>query len=115
MNTKARWVALVAALFLVGVGNAGEPAKAQKPVDAELSGIDFVTLDKDANGSISKTEMLASLDAIFAQLDGDRDEALTPAEYARWSQAGKTSAARPLDPATAPSGSAGSQHMPNRD
>jgi hypothetical protein len=115
MNTKARWVALVAALFLVGVGNAGEPAKAQKPVDAEPRGIDFVALDKDADGSLSKTEMLAALDEVFAQLDGNRDEALTPAEYSRWNQAGKTSVATPVDPATAPSGSAGAQHMPNRD
>lgn len=33
MSTKARWVALVAALFLVGVGNAGESAEAQTAVD----------------------------------------------------------------------------------
>lgn len=33
MSTKARWVALVAALFLVGVGNAGESAEAQTTID----------------------------------------------------------------------------------
>jgi hypothetical protein len=115
MSTKARWVALMAALFLVGVGNAGEPIKAEKPVDPEPSGIDFVALDKDANGSLSKSEMLAWLDAVFARLDYNRDEALTPAEYSRWSHSGNISIASPVDPATAPRGSAGAQHTPYRD
>jgi hypothetical protein len=115
MNINARTVSMLVALAVAGASHAQAPTKAQQPVDQDAPKINFVAVDKNADGSLSKTEVLsiATLDAAFAQLDADRDEALSPAEFSRWSQAGKSTVAKPKDPATAPSGSAGAQHMPD--
>lgn len=121
INTFA--VSLLLAVGFAGASHADSPTDAQKPATADVPKpaaadapkIDFVTVDEDANGSLSKSEVLAvaALHAVFAQLDANRDEALSPEEFSRWSQAGETSVAKPVDPATAPSGSAGAQHMPD--
>lgn len=100
---------------LVACGLAHAQAPAEKPAPAQPGpSIDFSTLDKDANGKLSKEEALTvvELDASFDRLDTDRDGSVSPAEFSRWSRAGKANPL-PHDPTTAPSGSAGAQHMPS--
>jgi hypothetical protein len=113
INTIA--VSLLLAVGMAGAGRAETPPDVQKPAATDAPKIDFVTVDEDANGSLSKSEVLpvAALDAVLEQLDTNRDEALSPAEFALWDQAGEAAVAKPVDPATAPSGSAGAQHMPD--
>jgi hypothetical protein len=90
--------------------SAGHPA----PKVPDGPTLDFVKADKNGDGTISKEEALTvpDLTSAFEMLDSDADALLSPAEFARWDRAGKVEAPRPRDPATAPSGSAGSQHMP---
>jgi hypothetical protein len=113
MKIHAHSFALLVALAVAGASHAQAPAAVKAPVDLDSPKIDFVAVDKNVDGSLSKTEVevIAALDDAFALLDANRDEALSPAEFSRWSQAGKATVAKPLDPATAPSGSAGAQHV----
>lgn len=115
MNTCSSTIALFVALTMAGHISAQTPAAKPKPATTVAPRIDFVTVDKNANGSISKEETkgIADLESAFAQLDADQDDAVTPAEFARWNRAGKITGAPRPDPATAPSGSAGAQHMPD--
>ena len=89
----------------------GGPVFAQG-VRTELKPIAFSTLDKNKDGKVSLVEARADpgLYAAFSMLDVNHDGFLTPAEFAAWPRALKTSVTR--DPATAPGGSAGAQHMP---
>ena len=89
-------------------------APTEKPGPVDATKVDFSTVDKDANGRLSKEESLpiAELEGAFDQLDTDHDGAVSPAEFSRWSRAGKA-VPLPHDPTTAPSGSAGAQHMPS--
>ncbi|MET0280321.1 MAG: hypothetical protein ABW278_04240 [Steroidobacteraceae bacterium] len=114
MKHSASKAALFVVLAMAGAGHAQTPAVKPKPAPAAPK-IDFVTLDKDANGGLSKeeTKVIAELNRQFEQLDADHDELVSPAEFARWNRAGKITGAPAPDPATAPSGSAGAQHMPN--
>lgn len=70
----------------------------------------FATLDKNKDGKLSNMEVKGSpeLYTQFDALDKNRDGFLTAPEFAMWAPPGKA----PVDPATAPGGSAGSQHMP---
>jgi hypothetical protein len=115
MNTCTRAAAMLFAISLAATAPAQTPGAKPKPAATIAPRIDFVTVDKDANGSLSKEETkgIADLEAAFAQLDADHDEAVSPAEYSRWARAGKITGAPRPDPATAPSGSAGAQHMPD--
>lgn len=81
---------------------------------SELQPVAFATLDTNHDGKISKEEALAAPDLsdAFDRLDLNHDGFLTPAEFHAWPRAAKTKAAEPLDPSTAPGGSAGAQHMP---
>lgn len=113
MKNSPRTILLLAAW----AGSAGM-LQAQTPADKALPSdgpkIDFSTVDKDANGKLSKEETLpiAELEGAFDKLDTDHDGSVSPVEFARWSRAGKASSL-PHDPTTAPSGSAGAQHMPS--
>lgn len=100
------------ALAAAGMIHAQTPTSKSAAVDTPK--IDFATIDKDANGKLTKEEALivVELDAGFDKLDTDRDGSITPAEFSHWNRAGKTVAV-PHDPSIAPSGSAGAQHMPN--
>jgi hypothetical protein len=113
MKIHTHTVPMLVALAVAGAAHAQAPAEVKAPVDPDAPKIDFVAVDKDVDGSLSRTEVevIAALDDAFAQLDANRDEALSPAEFSRWSQAGKASVAKAPDPATAPSGSAGAQHV----
>lgn len=104
-------------LCIAAVALAQDPAAVQEPVDADTPKVDFAEVDLNRDGSISKQEALqtADLQASFDILDVNRDEALSPTEFARWSRAGKVTPKVPEDPSTAPGGSAGAQHMPDRD
>jgi hypothetical protein len=99
-------------VLTTGLAQAQTPAPRTGPTDPPK--IDFSTLDKDTNGKLSKEEALTviELDAGFDRLDTDRDGALSPTEFSHWNRAGKA-VPLPHDPTTAPSGSAGAQHMPN--
>lgn len=114
MNIRTSTFLALAALATAAVAQKA-PAPASKPPSTDTTKIDFITVDKDANGTLSKEESkaVADLDSAFAQLDSDHDDVITPAEFTKWKRAGKIVGAKPPDPATAPSGSAGAQHMPS--
>lgn len=111
MNIPAHTFALLSAL---GVSTQiWAQAPAQNAAPAEVVKIDFATLDKDASGGVSKKEAepVPDLEGEFDQLDSDHNGSLSSAEFAHWNRAGKATPV-PRDPTTAPSGSAGAQHMP---
>jgi Ca2+-binding EF-hand superfamily protein len=80
----------------------------------ELKPIAFATLDTNKDGRISSKEAHADpeLYADFDMLDVNHDGYLSPEEFKAWPRALKTKDSSAPDPATAPSGSAGAQHMP---
>jgi hypothetical protein len=114
MNTIARHMTATLALC------AGATCLAQAPTapktQADTAKIDFVTVDKDRSGGLSRQEadVIADLKSAFEQLDANQDQSVSPTEFALWSRAARTPA-KPPDPATAPRGSAGAQHMPEAD
>jgi hypothetical protein len=112
MHNRAHITSLLAALAFCAVASAQAPVQESKPASPELPKLDFSKVDKDANGRLSKEEArsVPELEAAFKVLDTDHDGSITPVEFSHWSRAGKAEMA-PRDPATAPSGSAGSQHM----
>lgn len=80
---------LIALAFgLVGVANADAPQR--KPA-VSTAAIGFSTLDANTDGSVSTAEVqfVDDLRADFATLDVNRDEKLSPGEFAKWSRAGK--------------------------
>jgi hypothetical protein len=113
MNNRAHVVSLLFALGFAGIAGAQAPVQVPKTASPELPKLDFAKVDKDANGRLSKQEAraVAELEAAFAVLDTDHDGSITTVEFSHWSRAGKAEMA-PRDPTTAPSGSAGAQHMP---
>lgn len=114
MNTIAHKLTLAVTLC------AGTVCLAQQPTapktQADTARIDFLTVDKDENGSLSKQEagVIAELETAFDQLDANKDDAVSASEFSRWNRAAKVPGKTP-DPATAPRGSAGAQHMPEAD
>ena len=112
MNITGRTLLLLACV--AGLVHAQTPPA--NPAPPEVAKVDFAALDKDANGKLSKTEVqpVADLEGVFDSLDTDRNGSISSVEFSRWSRAGKTTPT-PRDPTTAPSGSAGAQHMPKRD
>lgn len=103
--------------LLLGIAATGAAIADEKPpASTETVKIDFITLDKDSSGSLSKEEVsaVAALTGQFDTLDADHDRALSRPEFQRWYRA-NTSAEEPRDPTTVPGGSAGAQHMPERD
>lgn len=115
MNTPARHSFAIVALMVAGAAGAQTAAPAQATSQIDTAKIDFVTVDKDRNGSLSKSEAasIADLESAFESLDADHDQAVSRTEFQRWSRAGKPVSAPP-DPATAPGGSAGAQHVPDQ-
>jgi hypothetical protein len=105
----AFWLACSVALTSHSL--AGNPAP-KVPVGPT---VDFVKADKNNDGRISKSEsaLVPDLSSAFEMLDVDEDEAISRAEFSQWDRAGKVDEPRP-DPATQPTGSAGSQHMPDK-
>ncbi len=101
---------------LVGIAAASMSIAAEQPISTESVKIDFVTLDKDSSGSLSKEEVKAVSDLTgqFDTLDADHDRALSRSEFTRWNRA-NAGKAEPRDPTTVPGGSAGAQHMPETD
>jgi EF-hand domain/EF hand len=93
---------------------AGCPSLFAQGVGAELRPIAFSTLDMNKDGKLSLREARADPDLYmaFEMLDRNHDGYLTPLEFQAWPRALKNKDAAPRDPATAPSGSAGAQHMP---
>jgi hypothetical protein len=112
MNSPTRTILAIVAMAAFSAAQAQTPAEKAALPDGPK--IDFSTVDKDANGKLSKEETLpiAELEGAFDKLDTDHDGSVSPVEFARWSRAGNATPL-PHDPTTAPSGSAGAQHMPN--
>jgi hypothetical protein len=100
-------------LVVAGAGFAQAPTAKTAPPVPDGPKIDFVAVDKDVDGRVSKDEALQvpDLNSAFEMLDSDRNQFISPVEFSRWSRAGKVDLPRP-DPAVAPGGSAGAQHMP---
>ena len=100
------------ALLMAGAAIAQSPP----PPATDRAKIDFSALDKDVNSYLTKDEamVIADLESLFDTLDNDHDGKISSAEFTRWNRAGR-STPLPRDPSTAPSGSAGSQHMPRQD
>ena len=113
MKNHAHTILLVLFAASVGISQAQVVPDKAAPATADAPRIDFATVDKDANGKLSKQEVavLAELEGVFDTLDTDHDGSVSAVEYSHWSRAGRT-APVPRDPATAPGGSAGAQHMP---
>ncbi|HTV80511.1 MAG TPA: EF-hand domain-containing protein [Steroidobacteraceae bacterium] len=89
------------------------PAVAQAR-HSELKPIAFATLDSNKDGKLSRIEARADpgLYAAFDMLDLNHDGFLSPEEFQAWPRALKTKGTEIPNPATAPGGSAGAQHMP---
>lgn len=104
------------AACLLAIAATGPAIADEAATSSETVKIDFLTLDKDANGSLTGEEVKAvtELAAQFDTLDADHDRALSRTEFQRWHRA-NTTAEEPRDPTTVPGGSAGAQHMPERD
>ncbi len=98
--------------FLLMIFGLGDLVLAQG--HSELRPVAFATLDTNHDGKISRDEALAAPDLsdAFDKLDLNHDGFLSPAEFQAWPRAMKSKDATPLDPSTAPGGSAGAQHMP---
>ena len=110
MNIPARAFFLL--MVLAASVRIGAQAPAQNTAPADVVKIDFSVLDKDANGGVSKKEAepVPELEGLFDKLDTDHNGSLSSVEFAHWSRAGKATPV-PRDPTTAPTGSAGAQHM----
>ena len=72
------------ALAAAGAVQAKPAAQPKPPVTVE-------SVDADGNGSISREEVryMDDLNGVFGKLDGNADNKLTPAEYAKWARAAK--------------------------
>ncbi len=116
MIRPLRTAATLLPLLAIALVQAGEPVVPQEPAPADAPKIDFAELDADRDGNLSRQEALptADLHASFDLLDVDRNQALSPTEFARWNRAGSAQPKTPPDPSTAPGGSAGAQHLPDR-
>lgn len=116
MNFHPRTLVLLGSLTLAGMVHAQTPAVPQEPAPADAPKVDFADVDKDRDGNLTREETLptADLHASFDLLDVDRNRLLSPTEFAQWNRAGNPLPKIPEDPATAPGGSAGAQHVPVR-
>lgn len=110
---------LCASLSLVAAEPAGKPTGPATTAPADAASPSpaaqlFAKLDGDQDGRISRVEgrSNASLQGAFDRLDANRDGFLTTTEFALWEEAGKPGTGTTPDPALAPSGSNGAQHMP---
>jgi hypothetical protein len=114
MSTNSSMPALLLALAVAGVAHAQTPPAKASTTPADTPKIDFITIDRNTDGRLSKEEAapVADLQIAFSLLDADGDDSVSPTEFSRWKRAGKVDGVKPPDPATTPSGSAGAQHMP---
>jgi hypothetical protein len=114
MSTSSRTLPLLMALAAAAVSHAQTPPAEPPATPADSPKIDFITIDRNTDGRLSKEEAapVADLEMVFTVLDADGDDSVSPTEFSRWKRAGKVDGAKPRDPATKPSGSAGAQHMP---
>ena len=95
MKNATRLGTLVLSLAGVAAVYAQAPAPspaAPAPADqAAKAPSDFGSIDRNKDGKVSQAEAQSNseLQSTFSTLDADRDSYLTPAEFAKWSRAGK--------------------------
>lgn len=116
MSNRPRILTLLLSLGLAGLAHGQAQTVPQEPAPADAPKVDFADVDKNRDGNLTRDEALpiAALHASFDLLDVDRNQMLSPTEFAQWNRAGNTLPKVPEDPATAPGGSAGAQHLPRR-
>lgn len=115
MNRHYRAIALSLPFIAGGFVHAQQTVP-QEPAPADAPKVDFADIDENRDGNLSRQEALptADLHASFDLLDVDRNQALSPTEFAQWNRAGSAQPKIPSDKSTAPGGSAGAQHLPER-
>lgn len=95
MKNATRFGTLVLSLAGVAAVYAQAPAPspaAPAPADQAVKApSDFGSIDRNKDGKVSQAEAQSNSDlqSTFAVLDADRDSYLTPAEFSKWSRAGK--------------------------
>lgn len=80
---------IIAGTIALALAAAG--AVQAKPAAQPKPPVTFESVDADGNGSISREEVryMDDLNGVFGKLDGNADNKLTPAEYAKWARAAK--------------------------
>ncbi len=106
---------LILSLSVAGTVCAQAPAAKVPSATAPAQATDFPALDKNKDGFISaaEAEPAGALHDVFESLDKNQDGKLSATEYLAWSGADKAKTPMPVSPATGPSGSSGTQHMPD--
>ena len=105
-----KMVHLLACAILACTSSAGAHARASKQ---ELQPVDFNKLDTNHDGKLSLAEARADpeLYMAFDTLDVNHDGYLSIQEFQAWPRARRQ---KIPDAGTAPGGSSGAQHLPNR-
>jgi hypothetical protein len=97
MKNATRFGSLVLSLAGVAAVYAQAPAPAAPaPEKIAQAPVEFGAMDSNKDGRLSQTEAQSNnaLQSTFTTLDADRDSYLTPAEFSKWSGAGKAGKAR---------------------
>lgn len=115
MKITPRAASIALAATLAAVLSAQVPAETPKSAKSAKPAIEFSTLDSNGDGLVSTTEVqfVDDLKGSFEALDANRDDNLSPSEFAHWARAAKSAESLPASPSTGPSGSSGSQHVPS--
>lgn len=90
MKNAMRFGTLAMALAAAGAVSAQAPLTA--PPASRTAPVEFGSVDQNKDGRVSLTEAQSNNDlrAAFTGLDANRDTYLTPAEFSKWNNAGKS-------------------------
>src|SRR5690606_13251680 len=89
MNNPPRILSLLLSLGLAGLVYGQAQTVPQEPAPADAPKLDFADVDKNGDGNLTRDEALpvADLHASFDLLDVDRNQMLSPTEFAQWNRA----------------------------